>query len=402
MYSFSAPAIACDPFADGTQDNANLPATKSDLRLVEIRKPAQDSPKADESASPPDIAGKILQMHANAEVPEAEPVSELTDRPKPVVSTEEVSHEILKGIRKKLEDGVPLEPNRKTVLWDQSSQASAEPLRRGPGFKVLIASALVVIACGGGALTLSMTGLPGNSETSTLETAPQLAAAETTLERLIGTEDPEPGVSTPEPALVDGAGAADADGLQIARAKDKLREALAAHGLSDAPPLNQPTATVAGAAGSQDSKIQARLVVRQISAPAAPSQSAVNDLPGLTPPVNDGSASPAQTANGETGPTAIAAETQSANEVSKAEGNTGTAAAQDTQSADPSFPNAGKIAAAVNLRQSADKNAEILAVVPAGSNVRFGDCGTWWCSIVYEGQAGFVGQKFLEKSAQVD
>ncbi|WP_299814264.1 SH3 domain-containing protein [uncultured Roseibium sp.] len=389
MYSFSAPAIACDPFADRTPDNANLPATKSDLRLVEVRKPATESSVAEGTLPPPGLAGKILQMHAAADAPEPEIILEETDRPKPDTSGEEASLEMLKSVRKKLEDGVPLEPNRKAVSWDRSRQPAAQPVRHGPGFKALIASTLAIIALGGGALALTMAGLPGNGESSALENAPQLTAAETTLEDLIVTSVAEPGVSTIEPAVTDGAAAADAEGLQIARAKEKLREAFAAQGLTG-------SAADSGSAASQEGKIQARLDVRQITVPVAPSESTVEDLPVLALAAND---APVEAA----GSTAIAAEVSPLEDVSKADGNAEVvAAAQETGAADPSFPNSGKIAAAVNLRQSADSNAEILTVVPAGADVRFGNCGPWWCNILHEGQTGYVGQKFLEKSAQVD
>ncbi|POF29025.1 SH3 domain-containing protein [Roseibium marinum] len=398
MYSFSAPATACDPFPDNSADTANLPATKSDLRLVEIRKPATDGPQADEGSSPHGLAEKILQMHAMADGPDPEE----TRRPKLVSSEKEAALEIPRVFQRTNKSDTPPELDHVTAGSAKSGHPSSEPVRHGPGFRALIASTLVIIACGGGALALAMTGLLGNSESSSKEIAAQLTAAETTIERLIEEAAPDPGSSTPDLAATELAGTADANGLQIARAKDKLREAFAAQGLTAATPLNSATAVDTNAAGSPEGKIQARLDLRQISVPAAAAESATQDLPVLAAPANAVPVNSAQTSASEAGPAVGATQAMSVQEVSEADGNAAAAVTGETRNADPSFPNSGKIAAAVNLRQSADKNAEILAVIPAGADVRFGDCGAWWCGIQFEGQTGYVGQKFLEKAPQVD
>ncbi len=55
-----------------------------------------------------------------------------------------------------------------------------------------------------------------------------------------------------------------------------------------------------------------------------------------------------------------------------------------------------KVTQDVNFRSAEDKNAEILGVIAKDTKVSVGSCDKWWCSVVFNGQSGFVGRKFVE------
>ncbi|GAA0782380.1 hypothetical protein E1180_07445 [Roseibium denhamense] len=65
-------------------------------------------------------------------------------------------------------------------------------------------------------------------------------------------------------------------------------------------------------------------------------------------------------------------------------------------SVDPAYPNSGRTTVSVNLRESEDKNADIVAVIPENTGIRFKDCGRWWCGVSFNGAQGFVGKDFME------
>lgn len=54
------------------------------------------------------------------------------------------------------------------------------------------------------------------------------------------------------------------------------------------------------------------------------------------------------------------------------------------------------VTADVNLRSAAEKDAPVLTVVPKGTSVGVGSCDNWWCAVSVNGQAGFVGKKFVD------
>lgn len=54
----------------------------------------------------------------------------------------------------------------------------------------------------------------------------------------------------------------------------------------------------------------------------------------------------------------------------------------------------GRIRTAVNMRASPDKDAKVLAVVPAKASVSVIECDSW-CKIAYEGQEGYVYKRYV-------
>lgn len=54
----------------------------------------------------------------------------------------------------------------------------------------------------------------------------------------------------------------------------------------------------------------------------------------------------------------------------------------------------GRIRTAVNMRASPDKDAKVLAVVPAKASITVIECDSW-CKIAYEGQEGYVYKRYV-------
>lgn len=73
-----------------------------------------------------------------------------------------------------------------------------------------------------------------------------------------------------------------------------------------------------------------------------------------------------------------------------------TAAAEPVTSDDVANASAreGRIRTAVNMRASPDKDAKVLAVVPAKASVSVIECDSW-CKIAYEGQEGYVYKRYV-------
>jgi|GEM_PF-2503981 len=407
MYPVSVPAAACDLPPDCEPDKKNLPATKADLKLVEIRKPETAPPAGEDATAPQGLAAKILQMHAAAE----DAGSSEIRRPRLVDPREETALDMPEVLQRAAEEtGIPTAPREAARAAGDGGRSSAS-LRRGPGFRTMLAGTLFVLACGGGAIALGMGGFLGSTEDSSYEVETQLITAEPTIESLIDSN--AAGQDTALPRADTGA-TADASGLEIARAKEQLREAFAARGISSQAPLDPATE-------APESKIQARMVTPQPAALSAPSSSA----PALPAPAPIGSAAPEepageiQQAQSDTAeipvppeepaeaPAAVAPKPEAQAKPSRPTTPAALAMEEappllDDQGAPPaaaSLSGTGRIVSAVNLRQSASKNSSSLGVIPANAEVRFGDCGTWWCNVVYDGKSGYVGKNFLKKTA---
>ncbi|WP_165814594.1 SH3 domain-containing protein [Labrenzia sp. 011] len=391
MYSFSAPATTCDPFPSHDPEQHPLPATRSDLRLVEIRPPATAGARTDKGRVPLDLAEKVLRRHAAA----AETGRETLRAPKPSFRRENSATATPEVFERSLEEDQTPAPNEEIAGMTLDELPSSAPGHQGPRLKTLIASTLVLIVFGGGAIALAKSGLFATGQVSSREGAAQPIAVEPTLESLIESSLPALSDTTPDLAPADAARSDDAEELQIARAKEQLREAFAAQGVTAG--TQTGPAEASGATGLSQGKIQARLDPRRIAAPAATVQHRPQDPPALAA-ATEAVAQPDATA--ESGTQEQTA--QEVRDVPQAEDSSANAAAPKASGADPSFTTTGRIASAVNLRQSADKNAEILAVLPAGAEIRVGECGAWWCAIQHDGQTGFVGEKFLERTTPAD
>ncbi|MHA7773146.1 SH3 domain-containing protein [Roseibium sp. M-1] len=420
MFPVPAPAAACD-FPEGYEpDNA---PNRNELKLVSVTDlktpPKRDAapetgietdteageesvtdleaPQISSESDPSSLAARILQMHAaSGDLQQGQ-----TRKPQ-LIGTSEDSAFDMPGVLQR-----PAPVRRTTGLQPEpvpvpkSAARVSARLRNGPSFGALVASTLLIVAVGSGAVFFGLTDLlTGKSEDGRTVTT-QLIETEPTIASLI--EDSQ----SDTPGSNGLASAPEASAEQVTLAKDRIRQAFSARSLpSEAPvdlakPLSN-TATV------DDSKIQARLAPAQplpvtvradASQIASPPQTSADVLPGalegapvrtgLEPnaelPVMDEEATAPRPASVDATP--VAEETAEAPEAQVL-----TASAVD-------FPNAGKITAAVNLRQSGEKDASVLAVIPAGSDVRFSECGTWWCEVAFGDKKGFVGKNYV-KSVQ--
>jgi len=57
------------------------------------------------------------------------------------------------------------------------------------------------------------------------------------------------------------------------------------------------------------------------------------------------------------------------------------------------------IAAAVNMRSEASNRGSVLAVLPAGAQVGLQGCDSWWCTVTYDGQTGYVSRRFVNRAS---
>jgi hypothetical protein len=389
MYFVSAPAAACEDFAGIHSDNAPKKIKKTDLKLVPNIQ-GSEAAEADEHVATSDaLAAKILEMHAASSPPE-QPACR---PPKLKGASDDPAFEVpgvLKRSEKKITpSSFPPDP----VPQPATGRPVFTGLQKHPGFKILLVGSLLVLSAGGLAAFYS----PGASIGDGARTVPtERIAAEPTIESLIAGSTP----SGQEPAGTLTSGTPTAE--QIARAKDRIRDAFQESGrpagLNTDPtlPLSSPPAR------AQNGKVQARLTTPA----SAPSSAASPHTPrGSRRVTSDGAAVAIAASTAATssrpGPAAVAtttleaAEDQSVpshNNASEAAGVPGAPALSEA------YPNTGRTIAAVNFRRTGDKNAEVFGTIPAGTEVRFDSCGTWWCGVVHEGREGFVGQKYLERS----
>lgn len=416
MYPVSVPAAACDLPPDCEPDKTNLPATKADLKLVEIRKPETAPSPGEEAPASQGLAAKILQMHAAAETagPGTVRKSGLTDPHEARVL------EIPEVPQRPSEEDDLSRPAPEAEETAAIGYAFSRPPRKRTGNKALTIAALAVLACGGGALALSMTGLLERSESGTHEVETQLITTEPTIESLITEDAAGQDAALPGLAAADTTATAGLSDLQIARAKEQLREAFAARGISSQATLDPSSAEAS--AEAQESKIQARMATPQpeeapsavsSTAPASPVTASV-DTPAPVEPAGEIQQArsgteeiPVPPEEPAEGPAAVAQQP----DVQAKPGRQSTPAAQAMQEAPPllddqgappvvtGLSSTGRIVSSVNLRQSASKNSSVLGVIPANSEVRFGDCGTWWCNVLYDGKSGYVGKNFLKETS---
>ncbi|MFC6656081.1 SH3 domain-containing protein [Roseibium salinum] len=249
---------------------------------------------------------------------------------------------------------------------------SSGSLRNGPSFKALLISSLLIVAAGSGALAVSMTGLLQDRGDGSRTVETLSITAEPTIESLIAGSD---GVSSGGSTA--GETAAGEIDTAKAQAKAQIRKVFAARDPNASASVNQAAAVADTAQDPSPDKIQARVEPRQAG-------EAGNTLSEA------GATGSALAQTGQTG-----AAVPAAGEISTASEQSETGI--ETLPGDPAYTNTGLVSVAVNLRQTADNDSEVLTVVPENSEVRFSECGPWWCNISYEGQSGFISQKYLQR-----
>jgi len=391
MYFVSAPAAACDDFTGITPDNAPKQSQKTDLKLVPNEPPALDGARSETHASietdPGSLAARILQMHAASATP-----GQPGCRPPKLVDAQEDPALDLPGIlRRRNRPGTRDGLAPQQVPQPETHKTATGPSGHGPGFKALLASTVVIAGLGGTGLYYATSG-PAGSGQETLNVETQTIAAEPSIEGLIA-EDAATLRGTSQAANPA------ASRRQIAEAKARIRRAFHAAGsvahTSDdfSRPLGDQTA--------QDGKIQARLATAAADAAPTPSPHLAGTGSPQAETVIAATARARTDRSGQTGPAPQPGLTESQPAPLVAAEPNGTAtAAVATSDALPEtgdYPHTGTVTASVNFRASEDKDAAVLGVIPAGTKVQYDACGTWWCGIVHEGQAGFVGQKYIER-----
>ena len=360
MYTVSAPAIDCDSQSGPCPDDAtDKHKTKNSFENAAQFRPAP-SPDAQRALEASEVAAKILQMHDLSRHKE----KAVRRSPELVNAADDAEFSM---------PGVALHPRKEpeaSRTIDDRRKPTTSPVppagRNGPGFLALALSTALFAIAGGLLLNFATFGSRSGEEsanrlvrTEALTAKPVLAAP---LSDTGFKQD-----ALPEPK---------ATRAQITLAKQRLRQAFA-EGNTGAPT----------AISSRPEKQQA---VQRSSTPG--------DL--RLSPHPEGYPMFASAAQDLPLPGGFGQEGGSPGPGSQPIASTEPGRADARPPTSPDYPNTGKISASVNLRQSADKNAAVLTVIPEGTKVRFDTCDTWWCGVSFDGRKGFVGRNYLERSVQ--
>jgi hypothetical protein len=387
MYSVTAPATACD-FPEG-HDPDNAPQ-KNELKLVVPTAPHQGDETADtvpdshpmaEDTDPDGttLAAKILQMHAtSADL-------KLTASRRPTLSgmQEETGFDMPGVLRTPLRGARTAGLQPAQVPTPAGMAKAADSFRQGPSFRTLLLSTLLIVGIGSGAVFFSLSGLLAGKTSDSRTVQTQQINAATTIESLIA------GAETEFEGRTDLTAAPTASAEQVKLAKDRIRQVFASRSTTSAAPEDQSSPQQDDANSAADAKIQARLAPPQpapvkIAPQVAPTISALTGAVAAPAEADSNQVSEAQSPERD-----VAAVTASAPA-------SAAPAATDANTSDDAFPLAGKIKSSVNLREAQNKDATVLAVIPAGTEVRYKACGDWWCGVQYDGKTGYVGESFLE------
>jgi hypothetical protein len=374
MYFVPAPVAACEDFPERPSETAGKTGaqTRTGLKLVSgARTEETPGPAKPDAAT---LAARILQLHTASQASAVRPprlVGAAEDQEEPDFKIPGVlTRASGEAAASKL---APQDPPRQPEQDTNSATA-----RKGSGVRLLLAGvALAVLATGGAVYYIAEARpLPENGfrtvETRSIETVPAIEspiAAETSTDTGAPADEPSPS--------------------QIAAAKDRIRDAFASAGRLSAPQDGGPQT-------ARQTKTQARLasppVAEAADRPAHPVAAApAAAVSGLAPETIGNRAVPAKSAGTAGGRPDLPG---------GAEARTPASPDPDLPAPapeDPAFANTGKTSAAVNLRQAGDSKSAVVTVVPAGADVRYSDCGPWWCSVSYEGRKGFIGQSYLQR-----
>jgi len=399
MYFVPAPAAACDDFPGTSPDNAPKPkqTQKTELKLVPNASPgstgsAPIGPTPEPDTDQSSLAARILQMHASADT-----AGQTGCRPPKLVGAPEDQSLDLPGILKRqASHSAPAGLTPQSV--PHPSKGSGASARTGPGFPALLASTVVIAALAAGGLYAASGHLFNGQQSRTV--ASQSIVAEPTIESLIAKDAAAQAPSANTENL-------NPSPQQIAQAKDRIRRAFHASGAlaHTSEDYSRPLSNRLGPEARDGDKNQARLVRPPSSTDLTPSPHASEPVSPIAvtaagttiaatravSPAQNGSVSVTPGPTSPIGPAETAAPVAAANEASDT-------SARAVLPDDGDYPNTGTVTASVNFRQSEDNDATVLGVIPAGTDVRYDTCGPWWCGIVHQGQTGFVGQKFLERT----
>lgn len=387
-------------------DNAKSSRKERHLKLLERDTPQIENTQKDTSPDPSEIAAKILQlslkspedgsedesMDAAAEVAGDSQPSSRTPR---LVGDDPAALFDIPSVYKK--PSVSNQYPDFTPSDGDTPLASGQGLRgsqisAGPSFKALVVSTLLISIAGGGAVALGLPDLiadtspgPATREVQTQTITPQNLSAE--LANAAG--------NASAPTRQADAKTDRANSTQIAKAKDRIRQAFDAGAQGSVsrvhmpgqqtpePTSGPPSDPQATASAARSNEIAAETIqVAPYHMARAEPVSASNER--LRDPATETPARP-----DTVGASSTVAAAAASKDITTAE--------KPIAGPNPAHPNEGTITASVNLRQTEDKNGEIIGIVPAGTDVSYGTCGKWWCEVTHDGKTGFVGQKYVKR-----
>lgn len=392
MYSISVPPREIEAQPDRHPDSKHPVTPDRELKLVGTsqRKHQTEAAQEVQPEAADLLAAKILHLHAVAEDVESK-------EPNPIDKCEEPALDVPGILWRPKEDNGPTAPTPEYFSLSEDDRISSGALRNGPSFKALLISSLLIVAAGTSAIAVSMTDLLTDRGDGTRTVETQSITPEPTIESLIAESDA--GASGSQ----NGAGSATngAGGEQEtakAKAKAQIRKVLAGRDPATPAPANREATVAETPQSSQADKIQSRVAPRQVAglAPATSKPSDAEAAPPRpeqnTPRLVDSTAGQPADAEPELMPSAPSTRAApEAGEISAAPEQS------EALSADPSFPTTGLVTTAVNMRRTADNDGEVIAVVPENTEIRFNECGPWWCNILYEDQSGFISEKYLQR-----
>ncbi|MET1415190.1 SH3 domain-containing protein [Roseibium sp. HPY-6] len=400
MYPVAAPANSCDLNSTIESSQKQEEAPRCDLKIVGGEQSNKDFQESLRSIDPSALAAKILQLHASAN----EKVALEKQAPKLVNEPEDKQFDIPNVLRKSDGSERLADVVRKSREANENRKARANAGANGPSFKFLLAITLLIGLAGGAAMALGLPDMLKSESADLRPVATERIVAVPEIERAnVAASDgeafPQSAVETPST----GQSPVAATPAQIAKAKDRIRAAFAA-GDTSAPGsslgltssqnslVDQSTPLNAAASGNEAATditppARADYPVLASSSPAAALPEKTIDLASTT--------APSDTSQTKIEPVA-AATSENANATENV--------TLSDESADSTggFPNDARTLASVNMRVSEAKNGRIIAVIPSGTQVKYGTCGTWWCSVEHDGKTGFIGQRYLERSAQAE
>lgn len=394
MYSVTAPAKSCAIPADRYETTGKPIPSRRDFKVIGGAHSSTEFRKSLRKIDPGELASKILQLHAAAE--EADETS--LQKPSMSADTNDIPFEI-PGVLRKTDDAEKI-----ADVVNRSAQRKQKAVRRSdkrfstPRFRTLAAGTLLAGLAGGAALALGLPDMMIADDPATRPVATELIVAEPPLASAAEKQDTD-GVSVA--GVRTSAGAAEpfntATPQQIAEAKDRLRLAFASGN------TGQPQ-TSTGAGNISVAPVYPQATADQAAiAEAVPQVAALNSNPtaGLTTPAyaRPASAESVPERAATTDSEAIAANNSPDAVLSAVAAGPAPVEAEPGQGI-RAYPHSGKTKASVNMRLSEKKNSEIIAVIPGNTSVSFNECGKWWCGVEYEGKTGFVGQRFVERTAQ--
>ncbi|WP_299471316.1 SH3 domain-containing protein [uncultured Roseibium sp.] len=400
MYPVAAPANSCDQNSTSKSSRRPEKAPKCDLKIVGGGQSNKDFQESLRSIDPSELAAKILQLHANAN----EKATLEKQAPKLVDEPDDKQFDIPNVLRKQDGSERLADVVRQSQEAKESRKARANTDSSGPSFKFLLAITLSIGLAGGAAMALGIPDMLKSENTDLRPVATERIVAVPEIDRSSNTQSDGEAlpVSVNEDNMAGGS-TLTAEPAQIAKAKDRIRAAFAAGGASA--PSSSPTLTSGrnsltdqpsflAPAVSENAALADTTLPERADYPVLASNSPAAVLPekAIDPASSPGVADTSQSTVAPLASTDTSGENANRSESSPLP--------TENTDASTSFPNAARTLASVNMRVSEEKNGRILAVIPSGTQVKYGTCGTWWCSVEHDGKTGFIGQRYLERSAQ--